>query len=173
MIVKNNCWKKSEADWVIIVDIDEFVYHPNMLLFLQDVKETIIIPAFFEMMHDKFPATSGQIYEEVQMGFPIRNKVCMFRPKEIIDMNYEVGMHDAFPEGNIRIMKNSGVVCMHMRHLGIDHVVNRNTYLAGRQSEINKNMQWGYHVNFPREEIERYFELNRLKLVNIIELLNK
>src|SRR5574343_401098 len=29
--MKNNCWKDSKADWVIIVDTDEFIYHPNIV----------------------------------------------------------------------------------------------------------------------------------------------
>ncbi len=34
--IKNNCWKTSrgEADFVIVCDMDEFLYHPNMRDFL-------------------------------------------------------------------------------------------------------------------------------------------
>lgn len=168
--IKNNCWKKSVADWVIICDMDEFVYHPYMTEFLKSVNETVIIPAYFEMMTDKYPTTSGQIYDEVLMGFPIRHKISLFKPKEITDINYGAGCHEALPEGKVKVLRNSGVLCMHMRHLSIDHVVNRNAYLAGRRSQINKDMQWGYHVNFPREEIQKYFDENRKNLVKVMDL---
>src|SRR4030066_1175068 len=33
--LKNNCWKESKADWVMIVDADEFIYHPEIVKILQ------------------------------------------------------------------------------------------------------------------------------------------
>jgi len=27
--IRNTCWKNSDADWVMICDTDEFLYHPN------------------------------------------------------------------------------------------------------------------------------------------------
>lgn len=166
--VKNNCWKKSKADWVVVCDMDEFVYHPDFVAYLETVKETIIIPRTFEMISDVYPTTKGQIYEEIQYGFEIFGKMFLFRPQELKEIGYGAGCHTAQPEGNVSINRNTEIICMHMRHLSIDHIVKRNAYLASRLSEENKRMGWGWHLTMPRETVEAYFNENRQRLIKVI-----
>jgi glycosyltransferase involved in cell wall biosynthesis len=47
--LKNNCWKDSRADWVMIVDADEFIYHPNITEILRKTDAMIIRPKFWNM----------------------------------------------------------------------------------------------------------------------------
>jgi len=168
MDMKNNCWKESQADWVIICDMDEFVYHKNMINYLNTIRGTIIAPNTYEMISDTFPVTEGQIYDEIKFGFLTRKKFFMFKPLDISEMNYGAGSHDAQPEGNVRINGKSDIICMHMRHLSIDHVVNRNAYLYSRMSEINKQMGWGWHTSIPRKGVEEYFNENRSQLIKVL-----
>jgi len=167
--MKNNCWRQSKADWVIVCDMDEFLYHPNFVYYLSTLQETIVAPHTFEMISDVFPTTKGQIYEEVQYGFETRSKFFIFKPLDLHSMNYGAGCHDAQPEGNVRINRTSDIICMHMRHLSIDHVVNRNAYLYSRLSEVNKKMGWGWHIGLPRERVEAYFNENRPKLMKVLK----
>ena len=120
------------------------------------------------MMSDTFPTTTGQIYEEVRMGFETRNKFFLFRPTQLIEIGYGAGAHDAQPQGNVIINYSSDIICMHMRHLSVDHVVNRNAYLYSRLSEINKEKGWGWHIGIPREEVEAYFNDNRVNLIEVL-----
>ena len=166
--MKNNCWKQSKADWVIVCDMDEFLYHPNLVYYLSTLQETIIAPRTFEMISDVFPTTKGQIYEEVRYGFETRSKFFMFKPLDLLGMNYGAGCHDAQPEGNVYINHISEIKCMHFKHLSIDHIVERNAYLYSRLSDINKKMGWGWHVGLPRERVEAYFNDNRAKLIKVI-----
>lgn len=166
--VKNNCWKQSKADWVIICDMDEFVYHPVFIKYLSTVKETIIIPRTFEMIADKYPTTTGQIYSEVQYGFEILPKMFLFKPRELTEISYGAGCHNAQPEGNVRINRNTEIICMHMRHLSIEHIIQRNAYLSGRLSAENKRMGWGWHVTMPPPVVESYFNENRPKLIKVV-----
>lgn len=170
--LKNTCWKGSTADWVMVVDMDEFIYHPDMIQFLKTINESVIVPAYFEMLHDEFPKVepSQQLYDVVQMGFPIKPKISVFKPRKIKNTNYGAGMHDALPEGDVSILKNSGVMCFHMRHLGIDNVARRNAYLWGRQSQQNLDNRWGWHVSIPKEEIQKYFDDHRRDCVNVMGL---
>ena len=168
MDIKNNCWKESVADWVIICDMDEFIYHPDLINYLGTIEETIIEPATFEMLSDIFPTTGGQIYDEVKFGFQIKSKFFMFRPTQLREISYGAGCHVAQPEGNVYINRNSEIKCMHFRHLSIDHVVERNAYLYSRLSEINKKMGWGWHIGLPRERVEAYFNENRANLKKVI-----
>ena len=47
--IRNICWKEQEADWVIVTDIDEFVYHPKLSKVLETIKGTVILPRMFNM----------------------------------------------------------------------------------------------------------------------------
>lgn len=168
--IKNHCWTASKADWVIICDMDEFIYHPDLINYLGTIKESIIIPRTFEMMSETYPVTEGQIYDEVQYGFETRSKMYLFRPQEVKSINYGVGCHDAQPEGNISINRSSKIICMHMRHLSVDHIVERNAYLASRLSEINKRMGWGWHLIMPRVAVEGYFNENKTNLQKVLSM---
>src|SRR5574343_241361 len=101
--VKNNCWKDSKADWVIVCDMDEFIWHPNFIAYLETVPETIVAPRTFEMMAPQFPTTVGQIYDEVKYGFEIRTKFFLFRPQALKEISYGAGCHDALPQGSVFI----------------------------------------------------------------------
>jgi hypothetical protein len=169
--IKNNCWKDSRADWVIICDTDEFVYHPILTEYLKTLNDTVIAPESYEMFSDTFPITSGQIYSEVNMGFRYdagtNCKLCLFRPQALTDINYEPGSHKAHPVGNVRINYNSGVVSMHMRHLSVEYVVNRNLYYRQRRSSINKTHGWGFHVEATRAEVQEWFDIHKPNLVKV------
>ena len=165
--MKNNCWRESRADWVIVCDMDEFVYHPDMLEYLERLRCTVIAPKTYEMFSDTFPTTKGQIYEEVCYGSPIGSKYFMFKPTEITEMNFEVGSHSASPKGNVIINDSPEIICMHMRHLNIDYVVRRNAYFKSRRSQINKRNGWGTHVEANRDEIQRWYDVHKQTLIKL------
>ena len=159
--VKNNCWKDSRAEWVMIVDADEFIYHRNIFNVLQRTRATVIRPRFFNMYSDVFPTTTGQIYEEVTMGdeqFSPLPKMNIFRPRVIKDMNYLPGCHEAFPKGRVKIDNNSGIMTLHMRNLSKQFVIDRNMRARKRNSKINKEHGWGCHVEWSEEEWMRQFD---------------
>ena len=166
--MKNNCWKESEADWVIIVDADEYVYHPDLLRILSETDSTIFLPRLFNMFTDKFPTTEGQIYEEVTGGREGGAKMNLFRPKKIREINYAIGCHNASPQGDVRLNINSEIMTLHMRHLGSDYVIERNARGARRLSELNKQMGWGYHVNSSEEDVITYMRNEMTGLIQVL-----
>lgn len=175
--LKNNYWKNSKADWVIICDMDEFVYHPNFLEYLKTLECTVVRPAWYEMFSDVFPTTQGQIYEEINMGFYfkiihhpiviITDKLCLFKPRELTEMNYKPGCHEAHPEGNVIVNEDSEIICMHMRHLSLDYIMKRNTYFSKRRSAINRQNGWGSHLESSRENVQEWFDIHKPKLVKV------
>jgi len=160
--LKNNCWKESRADWVMVVDADEFIYHRNITRALQNNYNSIICPRFFNMYSDKFPTTDKQIYDEVQLGLEQTSpkaKMNIFRPDKIKDINYFPGCHEAFPTGKVRVDNSSAIMTLHMRNLGKEFIVERNLRARKRQSIVNRQMGWGVHVDWTKEEwIRRYEE---------------
>jgi len=99
--IKNNCWKesRSKADWVIVGDIDEIVYHSDLPKFLDIAGNvhSIFTPGGINMVADKFPTTTGQIYEEVKTGtlHPGSCKPMIFDPNRVTEIAFDPGCHSA------------------------------------------------------------------------------
>lgn len=164
--IKNNCWKESKADWVIVCDSDEFVYCPDMLVsILKYTGFTAFEPTWYEMFSEQFPTTSGQIYDEVKMGYEAWPKLNLFRPSEVKEINYEVGCHIVHPEGNVVLnFAESPIKTLHMRHLGKQYIIYRNGMYAKRLSEINKQNKWGWHLAQSAEQLSKGFD-EEIKLI--------
>jgi len=166
--IKNTCWKESTADWVIICDADEFIYHPNLVSILENTDSTIFMPRLFNMFSENFPTTEGQIYEEVTMGKEGGGKMNLFNPKEITDINFNHGCHKASPEGNVKLCVNSEIITMHFRFIGKEFTIERNIRAASRLSSFNKELGLGYHVIGTPEEITKNIEAEMLNLIKVI-----
>jgi len=166
--IKNNCWKDSKADWVIVCDMDEFVYHPDMINYLSTIKDTIVIPRQFEMITDIYPTTDKQIYDEVRYGFEMPSKMFLFQPQKLKNISYGVGAHSAQPEGEVYINKSSEIICMHMKFLSVNKVIERNRYLTSRFSDINRKNGWGWHTSLPPAAIVDTFNDNKNKLIKVL-----
>jgi glycosyltransferase involved in cell wall biosynthesis len=63
---------KGQADFIILTDCDEFVYHTDLKSFLsQNQNCSVFYPAGFQMASDDFPYDlPGQLYDYVQWGEP-------------------------------------------------------------------------------------------------------
>jgi glycosyltransferase involved in cell wall biosynthesis len=166
--IRNICWKESKADWVIVCDIDELVYHKNLVKVLESIKETVILPRMFNMFSEVFPTTEGQIYDEVQYGTEFNSKPCMFRPSEIKNMNFEPGNHFAHPEGNYSLNITSPILNLHFKNMSVDYVVERNKLLNARNTEINRQNNWNWHIAETREQTEQRFLEAKQRLIKVI-----
>lgn len=159
--VKNNCWKDSKADWVIICDADEFVYHQNIERYLSETDSILFMPRLFNMMSEKFPTGNDQIYNEVQYGKEGGAKMNLFRPGIVKEINYSIGCHHADPKTEFADIKpdlTSPIITMHMRHLGRKETLLKNKYLFSRLSPVNKKHGWGYHLGPNENETEEDYE---------------
>lgn len=155
--VKDSCWKASKADWVMIVDCDEFIWHPCIKRVLADTTATIFKPKFYEMFSEKFPTTEGQIYDEVKTGCNGGPKMNLFKPSEIKYINYEGGCHNAKPKGNVILDSESDIRTLHMRFLSLDYVKERNARASKRLSEFNLQTGLGFHYLWTEEEVTSHF----------------
>jgi glycosyltransferase involved in cell wall biosynthesis len=169
--MKNNCWKDSKADWVIICDTDEFIYHPNLVEILQTTEYNAFYPKEWRMYSRYFPTTAGQIYDEVRYGIPGQlgyNKLNIFRPSEIKEMNYDAGCHSCHPIGNIKLAPETNIVMLHFHNLGIDWRIAKNKYIASRVSEENKKRGWGTHVFLDEKKVREDIETAMKQIVKVL-----
>jgi hypothetical protein len=127
---KYKVFSRGQADWVMCVDVDEFLYCENMGLFLEVCKERgagVVVCRGYLMTAEAFPATGGQIYEEVTRGLrdSMNDKWCLFRPE--VDIEFRRGRHrrprSIQPEDTV--VERYGVKLLHFRNLGIDYMRER------------------------------------------------
>jgi hypothetical protein len=76
VILLTNAYRSSNTDWVILVDADEFVYHPDIYDFLSEVDADIVIANLYQVyrnIKDKdldisLPAFPQRIYGDKNTG---------------------------------------------------------------------------------------------------------
>lgn len=144
--IKNSCWKLSDADWVIVCDVDEFVDCDEELLRTTDA--TIIKCEGYEMV--------GNTDDIDSINLGARNyymdKAILFKPDKIKEMNYSVGCHDYSPIGNLKYA-SFRVPLKHMKYVNRLYVLKRYEQLNKRLSFINKQNNWGHHYSQSIDEI--------------------
>ena len=127
--IKDNIWKESrgQADWVIIVDNDELIYHPEGLRHALSLAEaegaTLVIPKGIDMVSETFPDKQFPIFDQIKYGFesPGFFKQCIFKPDEIDEINFGAGAHHADPVGNVKIAKIAGLQLRHCKFLSYEY----------------------------------------------------
>jgi glycosyltransferase involved in cell wall biosynthesis len=150
--IRNNCWKGSTADWVFVVDIDEFVYHPNLLNFLETTDSDVIKCKGYNIvgeLTDHLPALNG-------VPDPMFNKMSVFRPT-IKEINYDYGSHRANPTSD-KIDKGK-VFLLHAHWLGTeDYIVQRYKMRNARVSAADRQAGRAYHYAIPEFKIRRTYK---------------
>jgi hypothetical protein len=144
--VKNNCWKGSQADWVIIVDDDEILWHDkkdliSALEVLKNHNYTIIQPQGYSIYSDSMPQES---WLEIKTGVKDSkySKLCCFNPKEIKEIRYVYGCHEANPIGNIKTMND--LFLLHYHGIGgVERMIERHKLYEERRQRSTVNMRWG------------------------------
>jgi len=161
--IRNNCWKKSDADWVIVCDVDEFVYHRNMLRILKLTKATRIQTKGYEMVSEKLPTTNGQIYDEIKYGTfkESYSKPCLFKPGDIIDINFGPGSHPGTSKnatGNVISIKDSGIKLLHYKYINRDVLIEKYAHYAKRLSRESIRKGYGDHRKWGPKILNRHFD---------------
>ena len=72
----HECWKRSRgsADWVIVIDIDEHLFHPDLTEVLMRYKTLgiTIVPALgYQMISEEFPRPDARLCEAHPCGAPL------------------------------------------------------------------------------------------------------
>ncbi|MEM0575404.1 glycosyltransferase family 2 protein [Flavobacterium polysaccharolyticum] len=167
---KNNCWKGSAADYVIVCDMDEFLYDEQLLEKLLIAKEQkIIMPTVigYNMMSDDFPTNYESLITE-QVKYGVRSerfdKQIIFDPKKIKEINYRPGAHlcqPLFYENRVETSKME-LKLLHYKYLGKDYLYKKHKGYANRMSEISKDKKHGYEYLEGENHVDSIFESSKL-----------
>lgn len=135
--LKNNCWKGSTADWVIVCDADE-------ILDFKDPSGTIIKTFGWNVFSYDVPRVK---WSELSSGFydPQYSKSICFKPKEISEINYVHGCHIANPIGNVQYSEKV-ITLFHYRNIGgFERLSKRHALYRLRLSRHNLKWNMGGH----------------------------
>lgn len=145
MNVKNNCWKGSKADWVIVADFDEALsFH-----YLDDITKsncTIFKTYGWQIMSEEMPKNH---LEEILTGYHFKNysKNIIFNPQAITEINYSPGAHKCDPKGDVR-WSDIELYVLHYKHMGgVQRTIDRYKQYQKRMSPNNRKNGWGIHYN--------------------------
>ncbi len=144
--IKNNCWKKSKAAWVVVCDIDELIEVTFDLS-----RYSIINTHGFDMIGLPDKDNRLGVYNKMY------SKHIMFRPNFISEMNYKPGCHGCSPIGNISGSREIANL-MHYKYISEEYVLNRHLLYQSRLSDINKQHGWGIeYQKVEKEKIDAIF----------------
>jgi len=176
--IKNSIWKTSigEADYVILGDTDEFLYHEDMITFLKESFNngvTIFKPEGHHMIGDEDLnlLADDNILEKVKEGVrtPVLDKMMMFDCNKIDEINYGFGCHNANPTGDVRLSTDTSLKMLHYKFLGLDDYIYKNKIRAERLSGFNKQNGFGLYYLFSVDEIITDYKLYVSKRLKVLK----
>jgi hypothetical protein len=160
--IKSNGYKQESrgADWVIVCDCDEFLYHPRLLEKLQYYKDNgITVPKIngHDMVSESFPEYDGKpITDKIKVGSEVYPPFCkniVFNPK--LDVQYGIGGHSFNANGAV-YSNSAELKLLHYKFLGVEYVENIYKARAERLSEFNKANKFGEHYfNVPYDYMNK------------------
>lgn len=162
--IKNKAYQeqRGKADFVIVGDMDEFLYAPDIVALLEKASRqgsAIICTDGYEMVNDGFPKDDGrQIWEIVDRGVQadaFSKRVC-FSPE--IDINFSAGCHHCYPRGKNLRVSSLHAALLHYKWMGIDYVAKKYAAYRKRLSGYNRVMEFGGEYDWGMEEIEKRYK---------------
>jgi glycosyltransferase involved in cell wall biosynthesis len=143
--LKNNCWKGSDADWVIVCDCDEILN-----ISLQELKDlnddgvTIVKTTGWNVYSNDFIEDD---FSEITTGFKDDqySKLVCFNHKKIKEIAYVYGCHEANPVGHL-VYQDEPFYLLHYRCIGgVERMIARHDLYVNRLSALNKRWNLGHH----------------------------
>ena len=183
LTIKDNCWKGSDADWVIVCDFDEVPFTPygtlKEVLARYDAQGFNLIQArCYEVVRKEFPE-----YDETKLlhqldgswlgdPHPSMHKMLCFNPSNVYEVNYTIGAHGCRPIGtNLKVATmTEDYVTIHCKHLGWDYVIDRAKTLDSRLTEEHRQKHWAFHY---AEYVKDYKKEYDERMRNAVEGKNK
>jgi len=175
--IKNTAWKRSrgKADFVIVCDMDELLYHRDMrsaLHLLAKDGYTVATPHGYNMVSRSLPEFNGNqgITGLIRTGIDARqdySKSILFSP-ELEDINFTPGGHKCSPKGRVKLFASDHLKLLHYKYVDRDHVMAKMQIYKNRLSDINRKHGWGHHYEQPVEQVLLQFDRRILEAKTVI-----
>jgi glycosyltransferase involved in cell wall biosynthesis len=166
--IKNADRAKSGADWVIVCDADELLFHPlglrHAIMNEEDKGSTFLRVKGFNIYSDAGLSDVEELLD-IDTGFPYPNfdKNICFKPKHV-KPNYNYGAHSWNPKGKL-IASTSQFYLFHYRCIGgVQRMIDRHAQYKARMSQFNKDNRLSFHYLRSEQEIKKEWEENIRKI---------
>lgn len=168
--IKNNCWKESKTDWVIICDCDELIEITQDDLGDEINNGTSLF---------KFEGYTMMSFEKtinlnlIDMGYRdlTFDKSVLFNKQIIKEINFSIGSHSCSPipydTKKINLNKKKYRL-IHYKFLSPNYTIERFKLFNSRLSEINKKNKWGYHYTWSEDKILDFYKEKQKELIKIL-----
>jgi hypothetical protein len=165
--IKNNCWKQDRADWVVVCDVDEFLYAANLRAFLQGRRHVHVFkPRGYNMVSEQFPDYGRPLTEQVKFGAVAENysKTVLFNPGALTEIGFGPGSHTSSPHRNGIVMsydaRNFGddLKLLHYKNISFDYRFKKNAEYAARVGPISRQQNWSFHLGYDEEKQRAEFD---------------
>lgn len=174
--VKNHAYRecRGQADFVVVVDVDEFLYHPAIDDVLARYKaEGVTVPKVkgYNMVSDRFPRLNEEFLQIVRRGVAddttvedyinAYGKRCVFDPS--VEINFQPGCHECDPRGGVRESASAEIMLLHCKFMGLEYTLKRHGEYRRRLSEEMIRKGWWYQYTWPDGRVAELFNAMRSK----------
>ena len=188
IVLKDTCWKGTDARWVIVPDADELIYFPKgadeTLRAYEAQRLPMVRPHGWNMYSPTLPTTAGQIYDEIRQGAPADDmwlycKPILFQPAMIKHTGFSVGAHNSntvlrdnrmLPKLTDRPFSDPPSLLLHYKWIGpADAIIRRLRFRMSRLSSINWQKRWfGEGLRDPAQNATEWLNKVRANLHVVI-----
>lgn len=148
----NDAWKGSrgEADLVVLAELDEHVFHPHIAEYLA-ARHAAGITAFpalgYQMLSETFPEAGTHLATTHRQGatFDAMNKLAIFDPNALSDVNFKAGRHVAEPAGRVVYPDRDEILLLHYKFLSFPYYCDREQELATRLEAFDRATGMAFH----------------------------
>jgi glycosyltransferase involved in cell wall biosynthesis len=163
MDLRNNCWKDDTSDYIIVCDVDEFIYNEDIRTFLK--KHSFMdyfTPSGYHMIGNKTPKdTTKQLTDVIKKGVEDVNygKNVLFKRVNVKETYYAPGAHLSSFVGKKPLINctTDKLKLLHYKWLSPEYVLSNYKRNQQRMSEHSKENNWGLHYFLTDEEILNKF----------------
>jgi len=160
--MKNHAWKASagKADFVLVCDVDEFLYHPHLDVLLALMKRhgyTMLRPHGYQMACEKLPDYDGSpITARVTVGMDVAShysKTILFDPNRVEEIHFSQGCHCSRPEGRIKTFHSNHAKLLHYKYVDRDEILRKTRTYRANVSQESLAKGYGRHYLRSDEEV--------------------
>jgi glycosyltransferase involved in cell wall biosynthesis len=165
--LKNAVYKRSDADYVIVSDADEILYHPDLINQLKILKsQGVLLPGIegYNVYSELWPREE---ITEIDTGFrdPNFTKQIIFSPK--VDINFTFGCHKNSATGK----RGGKLYMLHYRCIGgLREMTSRHRMYSLRMCDFNKVHKLGMHYFRTVEQLRAEWDANIKRAKKIVFL---
>jgi hypothetical protein len=167
--IKQSCWKQTDCTYAIIIDMDEFIYHPDIKEFLRETNHAAYRPLGCNMTTEVFPL-SGSFIDNIKTGVvdTSYSKLCVLSPKRVKSIEYQLGCHRAdicMETSEDEVLDTTEMKLLHYKNISFEYRFNKHQEYLKRMSDFNKKAGAGIHYLFSevKQREEFYASLRDMK----------